>query len=171
MLGHCWWATGPYPPSQRAQVRARLSGSCEWLQASFRVLSASHTGTGHLQQRAVPVIGDLGLQVASPRVGVAVDSDAHGRWRWALGTGCQGGDGTEGRRVCAPAGGQAEEMAGAPGLTHGWLELSSTHGLRKTLSRCVGDDAVSVTPVRFGVPSSQKLFQPCTGAQPPDKES
>lgn len=142
---------------------ARLSGSCEWLQASFRVLSASHTGTGHLQQRVAPAIGDLGLQVASPWVGVAVDSDAHGRWPWALGTGRQGGDGTKRRRACAPAGGPAEQRVGVLGLTHGWQELSSTHGLRKTLSRCVGDDAVSVTPVWFRVPSSQNYSSPALG--------
>lgn len=93
---------GLYLPSQRAQVRARLSGFCEWLQASFRVLSASHMGTGHLQQQVAPVIGDHGFQVASPRVGVPEDRDAQGRWRWALGTGA--------REEAEPSGGELARL-------------------------------------------------------------
>lgn len=63
-------------------------------------------------------------------------------------------------RTCRRAG---RAKSGCPGTYTRVLELSSTHGLRKTLSRCVGEDAVSVTPVWFRVPSSQNYSSPALG--------
>lgn len=152
-----------YPSSEGAHVQAQLRAPVSDSTASFRVLFASYMGTGHLQQQAAPVIGDLCLEAAYPWVGVEGDRDAYSRRRRALGTGRRGGGSTERRGAWAPAGWPVEEVAGVPGFTQRWMELISKHGLHKTPPRSVGDDAVPVTPVWLRVPSSQNNSSPTTG--------